>query len=56
MWIVQLPYMSKDDFVGFDAYFDRVTGRNIDTRPALEILAEIEVAEKSLRGGAADGV
>lgn len=55
MWTVQLPYMSKDDFVPFKEYLDRLTGKNIDRRPTLEILAELEEVEKRLKGGAADG-
>lgn len=45
-WVVQLPQMSKDTYVSFDAYVDRVTGRNIDTRPVHECMAELEEIKK----------
>ena len=41
-WIIQLPHMTKDNYVSFSDYYDRVTGRNIDTRPADAIIKEIE--------------
>lgn len=45
-WVVQLPHMGKENFISFDAYVDRLTGRNIDQRPTSEIMAEIEEIEK----------
>ena len=45
-WVVQLPNMTKENFVSFDAYVDRVTGRNIDTRPIHECMAEINEIKK----------
>ncbi len=45
-WVVQLPNMSKENFVSFDEYVDRVTGRNIDNRPVFECMAEIEEIKK----------
>ena len=45
-WVVQLPNMTKETFVSFEAYVDRVTGRNIDTRPVYECMAEIEEIKK----------
>lgn len=45
-WVVQLPQMSKDTYVSFDAYVDRVTGRNIDKRPVYECMAELEEIKK----------
>lgn len=45
-WVVQLPNMSKENFVSFDEYVDRVTGRNIDNRPVYECMAEIEEIKK----------
>ena len=45
-WVVQLPNMSKENFVSFDEYVDRVTGRNIDKRPVFECMAEIEEIKK----------
>ena len=45
-WLVQLPNMSKENFVSFDEYVDLVTGRNIDNRPVYECMAEIEEIKK----------
>lgn len=45
-WVVQLPNMTKENFVSFDAYVDRVTGRNIDTRPVYECMKEINEIKK----------
>lgn len=45
-WVVQLPHMTKETFVSFDSYLDKVTGRNIDRRPVSECMAEIEEIKK----------
>jgi len=45
-WVVQLPHMTKETFISFDAYVDKVTGRNIDTRPVYECMKEIEEIKK----------
>ena len=45
-WIVQLPHMTKENYVSFDSYVDRLTGRNIDQRPIAECMAEIEEIKK----------
>lgn len=45
-WVVQLPNMTKENYISFDSYVDKVTGRNIDTRPASECMAEIEEIKK----------
>lgn len=55
-WVAQLPFMGQENFISFDAYKDRVTGANIDTRPTAEILAELDAVEKQFKeGGASDG-
>lgn len=41
-WVVQLPNMTDENYISFDGYVDRVTGRNIDKRPVAECMAEIE--------------
>lgn len=43
-WCELLPYMSLKmlEYISFDDYFNRVTGKNVDLRPAAEIIAEIE--------------
>lgn len=48
-WVVQLPHMSKDNFVSFESYLDKVTGRNIDRRPVYECMAEIEEIKKKFK-------
>lgn len=46
-WVVQLPIMAVGDAViSFEDYRDRVTGANIDTRPAADILAELDAVER----------
>lgn len=45
-WVVQLPSMTKENYLSFDSYVDRVTGRNIDMRPDYECMAEIEEIKK----------
>lgn len=46
-WVIQLPHMTKESYISFDDYFDKVTGRNIDTRPANAIIKEIEELHKT---------
>ena len=48
-WVVQLPHMTKENFVSFDSYLDKVTGRNIDRRPVYECMAEIEEIKKKFK-------
>lgn len=48
-WVVQLPNMGKENFVSFEQYIDRVTGRNIDSRPVAECMAEIEEIKKKFK-------
>ena len=44
-WVVQLPLMATEEqYTSFEVYRDRMTGANIDTRPAEVIIAEIEAA------------
>lgn len=45
-WVVQLPHMTQETFVSFDAYVDKVTGRNIDQRPVSECMEELEEIKK----------
>lgn len=45
-WVVQLPHMTKESYVSFDEYFDKVTGRNIDKRSVADCMAEIEEIKK----------
>lgn len=48
-WVVQLPKMTKESFVSFESYLDKVTGRNIDTRPISECMAELEEIKKKFK-------
>lgn len=48
-WVVQLPHMTKENYISFDSYIDRVTGRNIDRRPVSECMAEIEEIKKKFK-------
>ena len=41
-WVQFLPYMDKESYVSFEEYYDRCTGRNIDTRSVEEIVSELE--------------
>lgn len=45
-WVVQLPNMTKETFISFESYVDKVTGRNIDMRPVSECMAELEEIKK----------
>lgn len=45
-WAVQLPHMTKETFISFENYLDKVTGRNIDRRPVAECMQEIEEIKK----------
>ena len=48
-WVVQLPNMTDENYISFDGYVDRVTGRNIDKRPVAECMAEIEEIKKMFK-------
>lgn len=48
-WVVQLPNMTKENFVSFDSYVDMLTGRNIDKRPVAECMAELEEIKKKFK-------
>ena len=43
--------MTSETFMSFEDFRDRMTGANIDKRPAEEILAEAEEIEKRLKHG-----
>lgn len=48
-WVVQLPNMTEENYISFDSYVDRVTGRNIDKRPVHECMAELEEIKKMFK-------
>lgn len=51
-WTAQLPIMAMTGEVeSFADYKDRVTGANIDLRPASEINRELDEVEAELRKG-----
>jgi len=45
-WVAMLPFMSLKqlEYIPFEQYYDRVSGRNIDMRSAEEIIKSIEEA------------
>ena len=46
-WIALLPVMYTTGVcIGFEEYYDDVTGRNIDTRPTEVILQELDEVER----------
>lgn len=45
-WVVQLPNMTEENYMSFDSYVDKVTGRNIDKRPVYECMKELEEIKK----------
>lgn len=49
MWAQQMPFMSKDNFISFEDYKAKVTGKNIDTRATSEILEDIDEIENKLK-------
>lgn len=48
-WVVQLPNMTKENYVSFESYLDRVTGRNVDKRSVYECMREIEEIKKKFK-------
>lgn len=52
-WVTMLPFMSLKmlNYMPFEEYFDRCTGRNIDLRPTDEIIRDIEETHKRVKGG-----
>lgn len=50
-WVQQMPFMSKDNFVPFEDYKTRLSGKNVDRRSTQEILADIDEIERTLERG-----
>lgn len=50
-WSAMLPFMSLGmlEYISFQEYFEKLSGKNVDLRPASEIIAEIE--ELHQKGG-----
>ena len=48
-WVVQLPNMTKENYLSFESYVDKVTGRNIDRRPVYECMQELEEIKKKFK-------
>ena len=48
-WVVQLPNMTQENYISFNDYVDKVTGKNIDRRPLYECMAEIEEIKKKFQ-------
>lgn len=53
-WCAMLPFMSMGmlKYTSFQEYFEKLSGKNVDLRPASEIIAEIE--ELHQKGGRAN--
>ena len=53
LYLEQFHYMvgGRMKYENFSAYFERVTGKNIDTRPDAEILAEVEAIRQEMKKG-----
>ena len=50
-WVVQLPYMGKENYISLAEYKDKLTGANIDRRSVAEIMAELDEVERQLQKG-----
>lgn len=51
-YLALLPFMAlRGKHMPFQEFFDKVTGANIDWRPAEEIIAEIDRAHEELKNG-----
>lgn len=50
-WVFHLPFMSMGwmKYVPFEEYYEKISGKNVDLRPAEEILKEIEDLHKKRR-------
>jgi len=48
-WCLELPHMQKR--ISYQEYKDILTGKNIDRRPAAEIMEEIRNAHKRMGNG-----
>lgn len=46
MWSTQLPFMNEENYISFEDYCDKLTGKNIVTKSKEEILKEAEEIEK----------
>lgn len=53
LYLEQFHYMvgGHMKYESFSTYFDRVTGKDIDTRPDAVILAEVEEIRKQMKKG-----
>lgn len=56
-WLAVLPVMwsGAAKFIEFEDFRAKLTGEDIDTRPASEILAEVEEIRREMKGDAANG-
>lgn len=55
-WLALIPIMVlRGKYMSFNEYLDKVTGKNIDMRPADEILREIDEAFEKVNTEGRDG-
>ena len=50
-WVVQLPWMGKENYISHADYKNKLTGANIDRRSVAEIMAELNEVERQLQKG-----
>lgn len=50
-WVVQLPWMGKENYISLADYKNKLTGANIDRRSVAEIMAELDEVERQLQKG-----
>lgn len=51
-WLALLPNMTRQNFIAYDKFKQSIVGADdIDTRPAQEILAELDELEKQFERG-----
>ena len=49
-WCTQLPMMTQDNYISFPDYNAKMTGENLDMRPAEEIMSEVEEIRRQING------
>lgn len=47
-WVVQLPYQDSENFVSFESYMDKVTGKNITYKSTKEIIDDVKNIREQL--------
>lgn len=50
-WVVQVPWMDKENYVSFEDYKNKLTGANVDRRSVSDIEADLAEVERQLQRG-----